>query len=57
VKAAKQIHVVLDNLSVHKTKDVERFSKIIRGCSSTLRPHIRHGSTKWSYGSPTFSAM
>ena len=35
---AREIHIVLDNLSAHKTKAVEEFLGIIRKCVSTFTP-------------------
>ena len=54
---AKEIHVVLDNLSAHKTKDVERFLPSIRKCGFTSRRPIRPGSIRSNSGSPRSSAM
>jgi transposase len=40
---AQQIHVVLDNLSAHKTKDVERFFRSTRKCGFTSLRLARPG--------------
>ena len=39
----KQIHIILDNLSAHKTTAVREFLEKIRGFTSTSRPHTRPG--------------
>jgi hypothetical protein len=54
---ARQIHVVLDNLSAHKTKDVERFCRSTRKCGFISLRRIRPGWTRWSCGSPRSGVM
>jgi hypothetical protein len=55
--AGKEIHVVLDNLSAHKTQTVRDFSNRTRVYGSTSRIPIRLGSIRWSCGLPKSSAM
>src|SRR5215472_2142599 len=52
----QQIHVILDNLSAHKTPSVPISSSAIRACSFTSRLPILLGSTKSNSGSPKSSA-
>jgi transposase len=53
----KEIHVIADNLSTHKTAQVGEFLKVHQKSTCTsLRPTPR-GSTKWSCGLPRSSAM
>src|SRR6202162_478986 len=47
---AKEIHVVLDNLSAHKTKDVERFLAEHPQVRFHFTQPIRRGSIRSSYG-------
>jgi hypothetical protein len=54
---AKELHVVLDNLSAHKTKDVQRFLANIPTCAFTSRPLIPPGSTRSNSGLPKSNAM
>ena len=50
---AKEIHIVLDNLSAHKTPAVQEFlEQKIRACTFTSRRRTHPGSIKWSCGSP-----
>ena len=39
----REIHIILDNLSTHKTQKVRTFSRRIRACSCTSRPRTRRG--------------
>ena len=52
----REIHLIVDNLSAHKTKAVQPGSLPIRACTCiTPRPTAR-GSTRWSSGLPRSSA-
>ena len=51
-KWAREIHIVLDNLSAHKTQAVEDFSCSTPRCAFTSRQLTRPGSTKSKSGSP-----
>jgi DDE superfamily endonuclease len=53
--AAKEIHVIADNLSAHKTKQVTEFWIGIPTFTCTLRRLTRPGSTRSSCGSPRSS--
>ena len=55
-KWAREIHIVLDNLSAHKTEAVEGSSPIIPRCDSTSHPPTRPGLTKWRSGLPKSNA-
>ena len=52
----REIHVIVDNLSAHKTKRVERSSTRTPTFICTSRRPTRPGSTKSSCGSPRSSA-
>ena len=52
----KQIHIILDNLSAHKTAAVREFLEQIPVFSSISRPPTLPGSTKLNSGSPRSSA-
>ena len=52
----KQIHIILDNLSAHKTTSVREFLKQTLGFSFTSRPPTLPGSTRSNSGSPRSSA-
>jgi len=47
----KEIHVIADNLSARKTKQVDAFLAARRSICTSPRPILR-GSTRWSCGSP-----
>jgi hypothetical protein len=51
----QQIHIILDNLSAHKTALVQQFLDQNPTSGSTSRPPTPHGSTKSSSGSPKSS--
>jgi hypothetical protein len=54
---AQDIHVVLDNLSAHKTKEVQRFlAEHPQVRFPSLQP-IRRGSIKLTSGSPRSNAI
>ena len=53
----KEIHVIADNLSAHKTKQVDAFLASIRRSICTSPPLIHPGSTRSSCGSPRSSGM
>ena len=55
-KWAKEIHIVLDNLSAHKTKAVEQFLQHNPRVPSTSPPPTLRGSTRWRSGLLKFSA-
>jgi hypothetical protein len=52
----KEIHIIADNLSAHKTRRVHQFSLSIETSSFTSRRPIPLGSTKSRSGSPRSSA-
>ena len=53
----KEIHVIADNLSAHKTKGVQEFLDQHGRVHRHFTPPTRPGSTRWSSGSPRSSAM
>ena len=53
---APETHVALDNLSAHKTKDVDRFVAEHPQVQFASRRPTRRGSMKWSCNSPKSSA-
>src|SRR6202048_2042774 len=52
----REIHLIADNLSAHKTKQVSAFSQLIPTSASTIPQPIPPGSTKLKTGSLKFSA-
>ncbi|HTF68473.1 MAG TPA: transposase, partial [Edaphobacter sp.] len=48
----QQIHIILDNLSAHKTAQVQEFLEQHPRVRFHFTPPTPHGSTKSSYGSP-----
>ena len=54
--SGKEIHLIVDNLSAHKTKLVERSLPTIQTCRCMTRPLIVPGSTRSKTGSPNSSA-
>lgn len=53
----REIHVICDNVSSHKTERVEQFLAKHPGFRSTTPPRTRPGSTRSKTGSPASSAM
>jgi transposase len=49
-KPKQETHVILDNLSAHKTAKVQRFSKNIPAFICTSLPRFLPGSTRWRFG-------
>ena len=54
--SGKEIHLIMDNRSAHKTRLVERFLTSTQTCRCMTRPLIVPGSTKSKTGSPKSSA-
>src|SRR5437870_11469941 len=54
---AKQIHIVLDNLSAHKTKAVEEFLEQNPKVRFHFTPTYSSWLNQWSCGLPKSSAM
>ena len=52
----QQIHIILDNLSAHKTNSFQTSCSSIRACSFTSPLRIPLGSTKSRFGSPRSNA-